>query len=136
MFRILLAEDNPGDVLLFREALKSCDFPFELVVVQDGQEAIDVLGVSNIRGLDLIVLDVNLPRRSGAEVLQRIRREPALSNLPVVMLSSTCGVADQKKAGELGATLCLEKPATLDQLLQTAKHIEGLLGVVRPGNSG
>lgn len=136
MFRILLAEDNPGDVLLFREALKSCDFPFELVVAPDGQEAIDVVGASHPGGLDLVVLDVNLPKRSGAEVLQQIRREPALSGLPVIMLTSVCGVADQEKAGELGATLCLEKPATLDQLLQTAKLIEGVLGVVRPGNHG
>jgi CheY-like chemotaxis protein len=131
VFRILLAEDNPGDVLLFREALKSCDFPFELVVAKDGQEAIDVVGnhvaAGKAGGLDLVVLDVNLPKRSGDEVLRQIRREPALSGLPVIMFTSSSWPSDREKAGELGATHYLEKPATLDQLLQTAKLIEGVL---------
>jgi chemotaxis family two-component system response regulator Rcp1 len=131
VFRILLAEDNPGDVLLFRECLKSCDIPFELVDAQDGQEAIDVLGNHKAAGevgrLDLVVLDVNLPKCSGDEVLRHIRREPALSGLPVIMLTSSPRPSDQEKAGELGATHYLEKPATLDQLLQTAKLIEGVL---------
>jgi CheY-like chemotaxis protein len=131
VFRLLLAEDNAGDVLLFREALKSCDFSFELVVVQDGQAAIDVVenhpATGTRVGLDLVVLDVNLPKRNGDEVLQRIRREPALSGLPVIMLTSSSLPADQKRAGELGATLFLQKPSTLDQLLDIAKVIEEML---------
>ena len=133
MFRLLLAEDNAGDLLLFREALKSCNFPFELAVVQDGQAAIDVVrnhlttGTSTRAGLDLVVLDVNLPKRNGNEVLRQIRREPALSGLPVIMLTSAPLPADQESAGELGATLFLQKPSTLDQLLDIAKLIEGLL---------
>ncbi len=124
VFRILLAEDNPGDVLLFREALQSRGFPFELLVAENGQQAIEM--VRN-HVLDLAVLDVNLPRHSGDEILRQIRLDPALSGLPVVMLTSSSWPADKKRAEELGATLFLQKPSALDELLDIAKIIEGVL---------
>jgi len=129
MFRILLAEDNPGDVLLFREALKTRKIAFEVEVAEDGQRALAL--VRKLAGagehLDLIVLDVNLPRHSGDEILQQIRREPSLAAIPVVMLTSSCSPADQEKAGALGANLYMQKPSDLDQLLEVACVIESLL---------
>jgi len=139
VFRILLAEDNPGDVLLFREALKSCSFPCELLVAENGQKAIEMVRNHSEAGsggrLDLAVLDVNLPKHNGDEVLRQIRLEPALSSLPVVMLSSSSWPADEQRAGELGATLFLQKPSALDQLLEIAKIIEGLLAGTWVGKS-
>ena len=139
MFRILLAEDNPGDVLLFREALKSCSFPCELLVAENGQKAIEMVRNHSAAGpgggLDLAVLDVNLPKHNGDEILRQIRREPSLRGLPVVMLTSSAWPADEQRAGELGATLFLQKPSALDQLFEIAKIIEGLLHGTWQGKS-
>ena len=137
MFRILLAEDNPGDVLLFREALKTCTFQFELVVAENGQKAMEMVKnhVAAGPGLDLAVLDVNLPKYNGDEVLRQIRLDPAICGLPVIMLTSSSWPADQKKAEELGATLFLQKPSTLDQLLEIAKIIEEVLQGTRTEKS-
>src|SRR5437899_2409612 len=110
MFRILLAEDNPGDVLLFREALKTCSAPCELVVADDGHKALTMLkDIGNGAIADLIILDVNLPKHGGDEVLQRIRSEPSLAGVPVIMLTSSASPLDKATARRLGASLYVEK---------------------------
>ena len=128
-YRILLAEDNPGDVLLFREALKGCKLQYELDVAADGQRAITEVRASANGGprFDLIVLDVNLPRHNGDEVLRHIRNEPALEGVPVMMLTSSASPADQATAEELGVNLYLQKPSDLEALLDIGKTIESLL---------
>ena len=129
MFRILLAEDNPGDVILFREALKNGDFRSEVVVAQDGQQAITLVDAAANAGPrpDLIVLDVNLPKHNGDEVLRHIRNEPALAGVPVMMLTSSSSPADQALAGELGVNLYLQKPSDLEALLGIGKIVGNLL---------
>jgi two-component system, chemotaxis family, response regulator Rcp1 len=129
MFRILLAEDNPGDVLLFQEALKSRDFPFELVVAGDGQQAIAMVRdvASGGPRPHLIVLDVNLPRRNGGEVLRQIRLEPGLAGIPVVMLTSSSSPLDRATADGLGANLYLQKVSDLDGLYRLGDVIEDIL---------
>jgi len=116
-YRIWLAEDNPGDVRLFREALNYQGFTFELTVAEDGQKAIALVdGSREGAPPDLIVLDVNLPRHDGAEVLRRIRSREGLSGTPVIMLTSSASPADQATAGILGANLYIQKPSDLDEL--------------------
>jgi|SRR5689334_980743 len=116
-YRIWLAEDNPGDVRLFREALNDQGFTFELTVAEDGQKAIALVDSSREGAPpDLIVLDVNLPRHDGAEVLRRIRSREGLSGTPVIMLTSSASPADQSTAGILGANLYIQKPSDLDEL--------------------
>lgn len=140
MFEILLAEDNPGDVLLFREALNSCDLPCNLVVAADGQKAIALLGqeanVTPAREPNwqphLIVLDVNLPKHNGDVVLRHIRLQPRLKSVPVIMLTSSASPADRAAAIELGATLYLQKSSDLDELLEVGKIVEAVL--TRGGN--
>ena len=131
MYRILLAEDNPGDVLLFREALRGRGFPFEIVVAEDGQKAMSILAdVSTPGGSsrpDLIVLDVNLPKHSGDEVLRRIRDEASFAGVPVVMLTSSASPVDRAKATSLGANLYLQKSSNLEELFEIGEIIEGLL---------
>jgi two-component system, chemotaxis family, response regulator Rcp1 len=131
VFEILLAEDNPGDVLLFREALNSSELPCHLVVAADGQKAIALLG-DEVSGRPawrphLIVLDVNLPKYNGDAVLRHVRRQPWLQEVPVVMLTSSASPADRAAAVELGANLYLQKSSDLDELLDIGKIIKQVL---------
>ncbi len=131
MYRILLAEDNPGDVLLFREALKTRNLRAEIHLAEDGQKAIDLI-TGKLSGdslqPDLIVLDVNLPKHTGSEVLQQIRCQEALARVPVIMLTSSSSPSDRERAKWLGADLYLQKPSDLDGLLEVARIIEEKLG--------
>src|SRR5260370_42417791 len=135
MFRILLAEDNPGDVLLFQEALRGRNLLFELTVAGDGQQANAMLRDVAAGGPrpHLIVLDVNLPKLNGDEVLRQIRLEPALTGLPVVMLTSSSSQLDRATADGLGASLYLQKASDLDGLDRLGHIIEDILR--RPSRS-
>jgi CheY-like chemotaxis protein len=129
MFRILLAEDNPGDVLLFKESLRDRGFKCELVVAADGQQAIAMIRdvASGGPRPNLIVLDVNLPKHSGSEVLRHIRSEPELAAIPVVMLTSSSSPADRTNAERWGANMYLQKPSDLEALRRLGGIIEDIL---------
>ncbi len=130
MYRILLAEDNPGDVLLLREALANSAIICELMVAEDGQKAIALLqavAADVTRLPDLIILDVNLPKHNGGEVLAHVRGDPAFSLVPVLMLTSSASPADQATASRLGANLYIQKPSDLDAFLGLGKVIASLL---------
>lgn len=130
MFRILLAEDNPGDVFLFREAVKSRNLACEIVVAQDGHEAISLLDSASISGgarPDLIVLDVNLPKYDGNAILREVRGRVSLAGIPVIMLTSSASPADRATAAELGANLYLEKSSDLEELLEVGRVVENIL---------
>jgi two-component system, chemotaxis family, response regulator Rcp1 len=128
-FKILLAEDNPGDVRLFCEALDSRALPFDLTVAKDGEKAIAIVNevLAGRERLDLIVLDVNLPRQKGDEVLRHVRAAPSLRSIPVIVLTSSSAPADQEAATWLGADHYIRKPSDLDELMQVAKVIEEVL---------
>lgn len=128
-YKILLAEDNPGDVRLFREALHSRSLDFELTVAEDGQKALGhVKSASNGQmRLDLIVLDINLPRHKGDEVLRQVRAEPSLAKVPVIVLTSSSAPSDRAAAVRLGADLFIRKPSDLQELLEVAKMVEEVL---------
>ena len=127
MFEILLAEDNPGDVLLFQEALNSCQLPCNVVVAADGQRAMALLGDEALWRPHLIVLDVNLPKYNGDAVLRHVRRQPSLKGVPVIMLTSSASPADRAAAIELGANLYLQKSSDLDELLEVGKIVKAML---------
>ena len=131
MFEILLAEDNPGDVLLFREALNSRELPCNVVVASDGQKAMALLGDLTtgppLWCPHLIVLDVNLPKHNGDTVLRHVRRQPWLKGVPVIMLTSSASPADRAAAIDLGANLYLQKSSDLDELLEVGKIVEAVL---------
>jgi len=136
VFEILLAEDNPGDVLLFREALNNCALPCNVVVAADGQKAIALLGgeasTTPPWRPHLIVLDVNLPKYNGDAVLRHVRRQPWLQGVPIIMLTSSASPADRASAVELGANLYLQKSSDLDELLQVGKVVEAVLARIPP----
>ena len=130
MFRILLAEDNPGDVLLLREALANSAIICELMVAEDGQKAIELLqtvAADPTRLPDLIILDVNLPKHNGGEVLAHARGDAAFADVPVLMLTSSASPADQETASRLGANLYIQKPSDLDAFLGLGKVISTIL---------
>jgi chemotaxis family two-component system response regulator Rcp1 len=130
VYRILLAEDNPGDVLLLREALADSAINCDLRIADDGQKAVNMLdsiAAGNAWRPDLIILDVNLPKRTGGEILAHIRADPTFTEVPVLMLTSSASPADQATASRLGANLYVQKPSELDAFLELGKVIHTIL---------
>ncbi len=125
---ILLVEDNPADVRLTREAFKEGRCLVNLTVAKDGVEALDVLyrrgRYYNAVPPDLILLDLNLPKIDGREVLREIKNDPALQKIPLVVL--TTSIADQDVGGAYGLTAnCyIQKPVDLDQFIRVVQSIE------------
>jgi two-component system, chemotaxis family, response regulator Rcp1 len=127
----MLAEDNPGDVLLFREALRQSAMTFELMVAEDGEKALRMLENTSAQDAatlpDLIVLDVNLPRRSGQEVLRWVRSNPGLAHVPVMVLTSSSSPDDRARAMLLGADLYVQKSSSLEEVFELGSTMERLL---------
>ena len=125
---ILLVEDNPGDVRLTREALREGKVLHNLHVAQDGVEAVAFLRREGKHAdaprPDLILLDLNLPRKDGREVLQDIKAAPELRTIPVVILTSSQAEQDILRAYDLHANCYVTKPVDLDQFITIVKSIE------------
>jgi two-component system, chemotaxis family, response regulator Rcp1 len=128
LVQILLVEDNPGDVRLTREALKEAKFRNKVQVVGDGVEALAYLRqegqYSGAMRPHLIMLDLNLPRMDGREVLAAIKKDADLRRIPVVVLSSSEAEADIARAYELHANAYVTKPVDIEHFLQVVKAIE------------
>jgi CheY-like chemotaxis protein len=139
---ILLVEDNPGDVRLTREVLKEGRIRNTLNVASDGVEALDMLhrkGVhANTKPQDLILLDLNLPKLNGREVLAAIKADPDLKHIPVVVLTTSSAEEDVLSAYDLHANCYITKPVDLDQFVRVVQSIEDFwLSIVRlPGDAG
>lgn len=121
-------EDNAGDIRLLREALKECQLSSHLSVVRDGEQALAFL---NCRGAyrecprpALILLDFNLPRKNGRDVLAAIKQDDQLRGIPVIVLSSSSQSADVAKAYDLHANCFIPKPSSWDQWVKIGQQIE------------
>jgi chemotaxis family two-component system response regulator Rcp1 len=125
---ILLVEDNPGDIRLTEEALKEGKIRNNLYVATDGVEAMDFLRKQNkFAGVpvpDLILLDMNLPKKSGIEVLEEIKKDPLLKIIPVVMLTTSQSEKDILKAYELFVNCFVTKPVGFESFIEVIKSIE------------
>ena len=124
---VLLVEDSPGDVRLTREAFRNSERPINLKVASDGVEAMAVLRregphVDALRP-DLILLDLNLPKMDGREVLARIKEDADLKTIPTVILTSSLAEADIVKSYQLQANCYLSKPVRLDKFEALVKSI-------------
>ncbi len=133
---ILLVEDNPGDVRLTIEALKEGKMSNNVNTVGDGAEALAFLHQSgnyaDAPRPDLILLDLNLPKKDGREVLEEIKEDPELKRIPVVVLTTSQAEQDILKVYELHANCYITKPVDLDQFMKVVKSIEDFwLTVVR-----
>ncbi|MGB7539961.1 MAG: response regulator [Anaerolineales bacterium] len=138
---ILLVEDNPGDVRLTREALRDGKFRNNLTSVTDGVQAMDFLRkktpFAHVQGPDLILLDLNLPKKSGLEVLREIKADEELRRIPVVILTSSQAEQDIVRSYDLHANAYITKPVELAQFLSVVKAIEDFwLEIVRLPSNG
>ena len=138
---ILLVEDNPGDVRLTKEALKEGRIANRLTVARDGVEAIALLrqegAFAGAARPDMILLDLNLPRKSGREVLAEIKIDADLCRIPVVILSTSQDEQDIARSYDLHANCYVSKPVDLEQFIQVVKAIEEFwLGVVKLPSAG
>jgi CheY-like chemotaxis protein len=119
--QIFLAEDNPADVYLIKQALKEYGVECNARVASDGKEALTQLRREGIYASmirpDLILLDLNLPQHDGMEILQYIREDPWLASIPVVILTSSDSPRDRLRADQLGANRYIRKPSTLGEFL-------------------
>jgi two-component system, chemotaxis family, response regulator Rcp1 len=133
---ILLVEDNPGDVRLTREALKDAKVLNNLSVVSDGEAALDFL---HRRGKyaaaprpDLILLDLNLPRKDGREVLEEIKKDDSLMVIPVVVLTTSKAEEDVVRSYKLHANCYIPKPVDFNRFMEVVRQLENFwLAVVR-----
>ncbi len=127
--KILLVEDNPGDVRLTREALKEGKVHNEMHVVQDGQAAISFLNrqgdYADAPRPDVILLDLNLPKMDGREVLAKIKNDPNLKRIPVIVLTTSEDEHDILKSYDLHANAFVTKPVDLERFIEIVGKIEG-----------
>jgi chemotaxis family two-component system response regulator Rcp1 len=133
---VLLVEDSPGDVRLTREAFKDAKVHINLHVATDGAEAMAFLGRqgehANVPRPDLILLDLNLPKKDGREVLEEIKESQILKSIPVVILTTSTSEADILRSYRLHANCYITKPVDLNGFLEVIKSIDSFwLSVVK-----
>lgn len=125
---ILLVEDNAGDVRLVEEGLKEGKLYHNLHVVDDGEKAMEFLRrhgeYSQAPHPDIVLLDLNLPRKDGREVLAEVKNDPVLKNIPVVILTTSDAEQDILKTYEYHANCYITKPVDLEQFIKVVKSIE------------
>ena len=125
---VLLVEDNEGDVRLIKEAFNESKIDKNFSVARDGEDALNYLykrgQYSTCSKPDIILLDINLPRKNGFEVLEQIKKDPELRRIPVIMLSSSSSEDHIIKSYDLNANCYLTKPVDFDEYTQVVRIIE------------
>jgi len=128
LIEVLLVEDDPGDELMTREALEGNRIVNRLHVVRDGEEALDFLfrrgAHENAPGIDLVLLDLNLPKYDGREVLQQIRSDPGLTHLPVVILTTSSADEDVLSSYKLHVNAYVTKPVDVNEFIAAIRQID------------
>jgi chemotaxis family two-component system response regulator Rcp1 len=125
---VLLVEDDPGDVVIAEEALRASSLNSRLSVVHDGVEALAYLrretGYADAERPDLILLDLNLPRKTGHEVLAEVKADPELRRIPVVVLTTSGAEEDVARAYDSHANVFVTKPVDFDHFTRVIKQID------------
>lgn len=128
--KILLAEDNPADKMLFEVGLKNSRMDVDLYWVQDGVQVIDFLHkkgkYQDVPKPDIAILDLNMPRKGGVEVVQEIKKDPELKNILTVILTTSDAEADKTDCYEGGADKFIIKPLEFSGIQEIIKQIERL----------
>ena len=130
---VVLAEDNPGDVFLIRRALNGQGLSYELLVAKDGEDAVRYVmeAAAGTLKIDLFLLDLNLPRQDGGEVLARLRSHASLAKVPVVLLTSSDSPQDRDRCLSLGANRYFQKPSNLAAFMKIGSIARELVGQVQ-----
>jgi CheY-like chemotaxis protein len=135
LVQILLIEDSPADIELTREALEDVKLANDLHVARDGVEALDFLyrrnGHEDAPRPDLVLLDLNLPRKDGRAVLAEVKNDPSLRRIPVVVLTTSGEDQDILRAYDLQVNSYIRKPVGLDRFVEVVRSLENYwLGIV------
>jgi CheY-like chemotaxis protein len=129
--RILLAEDNPGDVLLVEEALEHQKISHELHVVRDGEEALAfVAKIDAPNGVprpDLVLLDLNLPKIDGPDVLAAFRKHPLCASTPIIVITSSDAIRDRGRMASLGVARYFRKPSDLGEFMRLGALVQEVM---------
>lgn len=135
--RIFVVEDNPGDIQLLRMALRAAGLDCELIVASDGREALDFVQqrgkYASTPPPDLAILDLNLPKNDGLEILEAIRANAAFHKVPVAVLSSSSSPRERARVERYGIARFIAKPPDLDEYLKIGTMIKELLAENRAG---
>lgn len=121
---LLLVEDSATDVFLTKSALEDCEIPIRLHVVTDGLQALNYLRRKTVRRPDLILLDLNLPKKDGREVLREIKADKHLRQIPVIVLTTSQDPKDVKRAYDLYANSYITKPVNFEHFSNVVRQIE------------
>jgi CheY-like chemotaxis protein len=120
-YRIWIAEDNPADVYLIQEALRRYEFTYHLEIADNGEDMLKMIARIDQDPSescpDLFMIDLNLPRRSGDEILARIRQSSRCAHAPAIVITSSDSPQDRARARELGASFYFRKPADLEKFM-------------------
>ncbi len=130
-FHIVLVEDAEPDVLLVREALEQSGLDFDLQVFDDGEQGVEFIETMdrdvNLHRPHLFLLDLNLPKKTGGQILERVRQSPTCGQVPVVILTSSDSQKDKAQAAFLNATGYFRKPSRLDEFMKLGPYVRDLL---------
>jgi CheY-like chemotaxis protein len=124
---VFLVEDNPADVELFRMALQNARVECDLVLFEDGRQVIDRICEADSAAPDLIMLDLNLPKNDGLEILKIIRERPAFARVPIAVLSSSSSARERAKLVSFHVREFISKPPDLEGYMQIGKVVRDLL---------
>ncbi len=127
MIKLLMAEDDPEDQMLVRKAFDQAHLANELTIVNDGEELLDYLHrrppYEEANRPDLLLLDLNMPRKDGREVLQDIKSDPHLRSIPVIVLTTSSAEEDILRSYDLGVNSYIEKPVTFPKLVELVTEL-------------
>lgn len=127
-FEVLLVEDNPGDVYLTQEAFREGHLALRLAVVEDGEQALQYLRrempFEDATRPDLVLMDLNLPKKDGRELLAELKQDPDLRHIPVIILTTSQSHQDIWRAYKLHANCYLTKPIEVDDFLRKIRSVE------------
>jgi CheY-like chemotaxis protein len=130
VIKVLLVEDNPGDAVLVREALKEAQLTFELAIQEDGESMLRMIENSERQGgpfPDIVLLDLNLPRVGGLQLLERMRKSSRWSQVPIVIASSSDSPKDRQAAAAIGVSGYFRKPSDYEQFMEIGMLVRQLL---------
>jgi CheY-like chemotaxis protein len=127
---VMLVEDSLADVYLVREAMREEGLECDLRVAEDGEKAIQIIDRvdqdTETPAPSMALLDINVPKKNGTQVLERLRQSARCGNIPIVMISSSDSPAERQRAFELGATDYFRKPSSLNEFMQLGKLVRRL----------
>jgi CheY-like chemotaxis protein len=130
-YRIWIAEDNPADLYLIEEALRRHEFTYLLTTADNGEDMLNMIakldGEPSESCPDLFLIDLNLPRRSGDEILARLRHSNRCAQVPAIIITSSDSPQDRARARELGASFYFRKPVDLERFMAIGEIVRKLL---------